>query len=67
MKIKVVVLFIYILQINKAKKLSEEPLKLSPSIFTEGFIGQYSATQAREGYLSLFFQTTGYICLTTDF
>ena len=35
-----------IVQINGAKKLSDEPLKLSPSIFTEGFIGNYSALQA---------------------
>ena len=47
-----------IVQINRAKKLSDEPLKFSPSIFTEGFIGQYSATQARDykpPYLSLFY------------
>ena len=51
-------LYLSIVQINRAKKLSDEPLKLSPSIFfTEGFIGQYSATQARDykpPYLSLF-------------
>ena len=35
-----------IVQINGAKKLFDEPLKLSPSIFTEGFIGNYSALQA---------------------
>ena len=38
-----------IVQINRAKKLSDEPLKFSPSIFTEGFSAvQYSATQARD-------------------
>ena len=54
-----------IVQINRAKKLSDEPLKLSTSIFTEGFIGQYSATQARDDkppYLSLFY-TNYRICM----
>ena len=48
-----------IVQINRAKNLSDEPLKLSPSFFMEGFIGQYSAIQARDNKppppLSVFF------------
>ena len=57
-----------IVQINRAKKLSDEPLKLSPSNFYGGVhltVQCNSSSRLQAPYLSLFFQTTGYICLTT--
>ena len=46
-----------IVQINRAKSCPMNPSSCHRRFFTEGFIGQYSATQARDEkppYLSLF-------------
>ena len=47
-----------IVQINRAKSCSMNPSSYQRRFFTEGFIGQYSATQARDDkppYLFLFY------------
>ena len=55
-----------IVQINRAKKLSDEPLKFSPSIFYGGVhrtVKCNSSSRLQAPYLSLFIQTKGYICV----
>ena len=55
-------------QIKRAKKLSDEPLKLSPSSFYGGVhrTVQCNSSSRLQAPVSVsFFQTTGYICLTT--
>ena len=55
-----------IVQINRAKKLSDEPLKLSPSIFYGGVhrTVQCNSSSRLQAPLSVsfFIQTKGYIC-----
>ena len=55
-----------IVQINRAKKLSDEPLKLTPSIFYRGVhrTVQSNSSSRLQAPLSVsfFIQTKGYIC-----